>query len=598
MRQACLYPAKAVREVLNGVLRDSGGNILPIAAIGMLVAAVVVGSAVDLSRDYLVREQIQSACDAAVLAGRRTVTTAGFDTASKAAATAYFNTNFNDAQQGTRSTVFTVTSTDDGQTVTATATTVLDTLLMRIFGKDSFDIRVNCGSSMGVGNADVMMVLDTTGSMDYTLSGSQTRIQALRAAMKNFYTTIYNATANSNARVRYGFVPFSSTVNVGRLLTAVNSSYIVDSYPYQSRAYEPDDSGGSDYSGTWTAVIPTTSYSSQNDCNNAKPADTAFSEQGSGQARSQVKKEYSCIRSDRNSPYYVYWRWLTRPYTMRYHQVTYDTSSFKKFNSVATPTGTNGANVSSTWGGCIQERDTVAQATFSYSTSTGISPKAALDLDLDTAPTSDDKTKWRPLWPEVSYRRWSDSGYYTTATTNNGGDAGTYCPAQAKLLATMTQSAFNSYADSLVAIGGTYLDVGMIWGGRLMSQQGMWSTLNSDEPSNGGKVSRHVIFMTDGQMEPNQYIAQAWGIEYWDRRVTTDGTTNDTARHTQRFLATCEAIKAKGIRVWVVAFTSSLSSDLTTCASDDSSYTANSSSELNTAFQEIAKQVGELRVVQ
>ncbi|HUD30076.1 MAG TPA: pilus assembly protein TadG, partial [Novosphingobium sp.] len=94
------------------------------------------------------------------------------------------------------------------------------------------------------------------------------------------------------------------------------------------------------------------------------------------------------------------------------------------------------------------------------------------------------------------------------------------------------------------------------------------------------------------------YIPQAWGMEYWDRRVTSNGTSNDEARHTSRFLAACEAVKDKGIRVWVIAFTSGLSDDLKTCASDDSSYPATNASELNTAFQEIAKQVGELRVVQ
>jgi hypothetical protein len=104
--------------------------------------------------------------------------------------------------------------------------------------------------------------------------------------------------------------------------------------------------------------------------------------------------------------------------------------------------------------------------------------------------------------------------------------------------------------------------------------------------------------MTDGVMEPNYDIQQAWGMEYWDRRVTSDGYSDDTARHTSRFLAVCNAIKDKGIRIWVVAFTSGLSDDLKTCASDNSSFTANSSAELNTAFQEIAKQVGELRIVE
>jgi hypothetical protein len=587
MRQACHYPAKVVRSVL----RDSAGNILPIAAIGMLVAAVVVGSAVDLSRDYLVREQIQSACDAAVLAGRRTVTTAGFDAASKKVATDYFNTNFSDAQQGTRSTAFDAVSTDNGQTITGTATTVLDTLLMRIFGKDAFNISVTCGSSMGVGNSDIMMVLDTTGSMDYTLSGSQTRIQALRAAMKNFYTTIYNATANSNARVRYGFVPFSSTVNVGKLLTAISSNYIVDSYSYQSRAYEPT---GSVTYGSWSKYS-SKSYSSSS-CGGDVPAATVDGDVTLKSQKYQRSTQYKCDVS--GGSYYIYSRTADAAYELNYRQIAYDTSKFKTFATVNTPTGSTGGNVSSSWDGCIQERDTVAQSTFKYSATAGITPKAALDLDLDTAPTSDDKTKWRPLWPEVSYRRWNDYSYYTTASTHNGGSAGDYCPVESRLLARMSQSEFNTVADSLQAVGGTYLDIGMIWGGRLMSQQGMWSTLNSDEPSNGGKVSRHLIFMTDGEMEPNYTIAQAWGMEYWDRRVTSDGSTDDEKRHTQRFLATCEAIKAKGIRVWVVAFTSTLSTDLTTCASDDSSFTANSAADLNTAFQEIAKQVGELRVVQ
>jgi hypothetical protein len=60
----------------------------------------------------------------------------------------------------------------------------------------------------------------------------------------------------------------------------------------------------------------------------------------------------------------------------------------------------------------------------------------------------------------------------------------------------------------------------------------------------------------------------------------------------------CDAIKAKGIRIWVIAFTSSLSTDLTYCASSSSSYTATSASALDTAFQSIAKQVGELRLNQ
>ena len=46
----------------------------------------------------------------------------------------------------------------------------------------------------------------------------------------------------------------------------------------------------------------------------------------------------------------------------------------------------------------------------------------------------------------------------------------------------------------------------------------------------------------------------------------------------------------------MIATATSLTSDLTYCASDHSSYTAASASGLNTAFQTIAKQIGELRI--
>jgi hypothetical protein len=53
--------------------------------------------------------------------------------------------------------------------------------------------------------------------------------------MKNFRTTLATATAGSNARIRYGFVPYSSAVNVGALLYAQNPAYLVDSHTIQSR---------------------------------------------------------------------------------------------------------------------------------------------------------------------------------------------------------------------------------------------------------------------------------------------------------------------------------------------------------------------------
>ncbi|MFC3214730.1 pilus assembly protein TadG-related protein [Novosphingobium panipatense] len=598
MRKAFDFAAK--------LFRDTSGNVLPIAAVGMLVAVAIVGSAIDISRSYLVRSQMQAACDAGALAGRRTVTTEGFDKASKDAALAYFATNVRSANLKLGTVVPDFSSPDNGQTVVGTATTVLDTLVMRVFGRNTFDIRVTCSSSMGVGNSDVMMVLDTTGSMNTTLTGSQTRIQALRAAMKNFYGTIAAATASSNARVRYGFVPYSSSVNVGRLIMDRDRRYIVDKQTYQSRVWEASYGTPSSFT-SWSRSNAADNYNTLAECNANKPPNSSdFEDADSG---TQRKYEYSCQETrvcsflifNCRTVYIVNERYQSRSVTQgwSYQPQEYDTSVYKTFARATTPTGTNGANVSSVWAGCIEERQTVAQSAFSYSSILGISPAGALDLDLDGAPdVNRDATKWKPMWPEVAFLRWDSRSNYTTAKTSNGGAANSYCPVRAQLLAPMSQSAFNAYADSLQAEGSTYLDIGMIWGGRLLSPQGLWSSVVNEEPRNGGEVSRHLIFMTDGEMEPNYLIQQAWGIEYYDRRVTSDGYSNDAARHTSRFRAVCEAIKDKGIRVWVIAFTTSINSDLKACASDSSSYVANNSTELNAAFQEIAKQVGELRVVE
>lgn len=657
-----------IDRLFKNLLRDTAGNILPMAAAGSLVAAGIVGSAVDLSRGYKVKSQLQAACDAGVLAGRRTVTTNGFDTASQTAATNYFNTNFNNSAQETRSTVFTPTSPDNGTTVTATASTILDTLVMRLFGFQTFNLAVTCSSSMGVGNSDIMMVLDNTGSMGWELSGGQTRIAALQTAMNNFYTTISTATSGTNARVRYGFVPFSSTVNVGRLLYNLNPNYLTDRFTYSSReaVYRTETTteyrdpvttyGGPDYANQntiswWTDYA--SGYSSSSTCNSAKPAvDAAYRDNGSSSSSDATTINGSgqqVVTTTTTQPQvqitnvqcvsYSTW-WGTRykiqikykerdkltytyvtsdPHTVEnqvfdrydYKPVSVDTSVFKTFVSTSTLTGDvsggNPTSVSSTWGGCIHERATVANSSFSYSALTGITPSGATDIDIDTAPNiADDSTKWAPLWPEVTYNRyntgtdWRGRTTYTatTGTGNYGERLTAYCPTAGQGLQTMTQSSYTAYVNSLVPVGATYLDIGMIWGGRLLSPDGIFASTVNAVPSNGGEVSRHLVFMSDGEMAPNNDLNQAWGIEWWDRKVTSDGSSDDAARHTLRFLAVCEAIKAKGIRVWTIAFTTGASSDLETCASDDSYFTADNASELNDAFQEIAHQVGELRITQ
>ncbi|WP_179408819.1 pilus assembly protein TadG-related protein [Novosphingobium marinum] len=600
---------------------DIRGNVFPIAGAAIFVAAAVMGGAVDMSRGYRAQNRLQAACDSAVLAGRRAITTNGYDSHAEDVADSYFATNFDPDAYEADSVSFTSDSSDNGNTVAGTATARVDTAIMKIFGFDNFDFAVACTATMGVGNSDVVMVLDTTGSMNSNLSGTfDTRIEALRTAMTNFYDTLAGATSGSNARIRYGFVPYSSSVNVGQLISDLDPDYLVASRTIQSRQAifiswgEPTVSGGTS-SGNWSSWAWGCPGSATSWEDYGSPSQST-SGGNPVQTQQQRRRVYDC------STYYgsaiSRWRYEYRnvvqdgEYTTdgsgtfvawEYKPVTYDLASYKTFSTASTLTGSdysgNPVWESSIWEGCIEERQTVSASSFSYSSVSGMSPGGAFDLDIDSAPdTSNDATKWAPMWPEVAYRRWNGSGYYTTSTTSNGTRASSYCPARARLLSEMDESAFDAYANSLTAEGSTYLDIGMLWGARLSSPQGIFADNVNTDPDNGAEVARHIIFMTDGVMEPSYTIQSAYGIEYFDRRVTDNGYSNQASRHTSRFLAICRAIKAKGIRIWAIAFTSGLSNDLRTCASDNSSFTADDAEELDEAFQEIAKQVGELRIIQ
>ncbi len=634
------------RKLIARLLSDTGGNVLPMAGMTVVVMAAIVGGAVDMSRAYRVQNRLQNACDSGVLAGRRAVTTNGFDSNAEAQARRYFNVNFDSSQQGTNQTTFLLASDSAGNSIGGKASTQMPLLMMQIFGKMDMTLTANCQSTMGVGNSDITLVLDVTGSMGTSL-GSGTRLSALKSSMKNFYTTVSTATQGTNARVRYSIVPFSTTVNVGEILYDLNPNYLVDRWTIQSRApvyrtetvqefrgwEDPVVTSSSQYSSTWdsgTTQHSSTNYNSLSSCNSAKPANTAWSNNGSpttstytttngsGQQvetteirQNQRMTNYLCRRSGsryRIFRYYTYRDFITYNYETsdpiyetitrevfdrwEYRPVEYDVSQFKAFQTATAPVGSNGAAVSSTWAGCIEERQTVNASTISFSALTGFTPSDALDLDIDLIPDGSDATKWAPLWPQVAFRRNSVS------TSSSGSAATWYCVPKSTVMQEMEKSVFDAKADSLTAQGNTYLDIGMIWGARLSNPDGILSDRLQDAPANGGNVSRHLIFMTDGFQEASATNYTAYGIEFLDRRITNNGTTNESdPRHSLRFRAVCDAIKAKGVRVWVIGFTSGLTSDLAYCASPNSSYTANDATQLNAAFQEIAKQVGELRVL-
>lgn len=214
---------KPARGLIGRLLRDRRGNTLAMMAALLIPLIGMVGSGVDMARAYMAKAKLQTACDAAATAARRMMGASAFNDTARQEGLRFFNFNF---PQGTMNvTAFTPTveaSTSDASVVEVTAATNVPTEIMGIFGARSISISVTCQADKDYVNNDIMLVLDVTTSMNCSIGStaagctsvqSNSRIAKLRTAALELYRTLDDATG---VRTRYGFLPYSMTVNVGR----------------------------------------------------------------------------------------------------------------------------------------------------------------------------------------------------------------------------------------------------------------------------------------------------------------------------------------------------------------------------------------------
>jgi Flp pilus assembly protein TadG len=639
--------------MLSRLARSRSGNTVVILAAALVPMAAFVGAGFDMSRSYLVKSRLQTACDSGALAARRAMVGATWGPATQAAADSYFDANFQTGRYGTTGLVRSFAS-KDGETVRGSASADVPTTIMKMFGNDVVNVDVDCQAIMNLPNTDVMFVLDTTGSMaEVNPSDTVSRMTSLRTAVKNFHASIEVA-KSAGTQVRYGFVPYSSNVNVGRLL---KRDWVVDRWTYQSRIADGTESVSSaastndETTSTWSSKMsyPAQSLSSLplENCF-APPDNLTFSSQSlvtstnvptskppAGTVKTRVyeytvnglryfltKTATSCQLDTRTFVNYVERRTdITQPVlsaaslktqkVWSYRPVEFDVSGLKGSNAngtmaggnVTAPIGNSFTDKIVNWNGCIEERDTVRETDYSSI------PVGALDMDIDGAPVPGNAaTQWRPALAGLVYFRmgpgdWRIAPERTSANNwsvqDFDGGANAVCPAAASKLSPMSASSLSTYLDTLTPAGNTYHDIGMIWGLRLMSPTGLFASENALTPS-GKQIVRHLIFMTDGETMTDIVDYDAYGLAALDRRRTnvsslpTNSATNDLVE--ARLTALCESAKSRNITVWVIAFGTSLTSMLEDCASEGSAFEADNSVELNTTFSEIASKIANLRL--
>ena len=469
----------------------------------------------------------------------------------------------------------------------------------------------------------------------------------MRLATLTFYDTVKESTS-SRAQVRFGVVPYSSGVNVGAAVLAENPNWMAGNHTYNSREGEVTlgewQTTNIDYMRTGAATnfvfqgsenIVTTQNSHQacldfylslqsddtfvssNDATwfqvsttNTNPRTVTYTGtvtyidySGGGQFYQESSGEcnFDIVENhyDAQSTITVTeeadetFEWVYRP-------TNYNLAGLYDDNEMEVPTGWNNALETVTWDGCVEEASTVPNATFEPV------PAGALDLDLNLVPNNENE-RWKPALRDVTWMRISQPRRRRSYTLDHVriddqrvrlARPFFSCPRPAQRLEELSRFELETYVDDLRPDGATYHDIGMIWGARFIAPNGIFSADNARAP-NGDDITRHIVFLTDGELAPNSQVYSPYGTHWWDRRIHAGLDNNQVrANHAARFQAACRAARNENISVWVVAFGTALTQNLIDCATSGRAYSAVDSDALDAAFREIAQKIARLRITE
>ena len=524
---------------------DTTGNTLFMMAMAMIPLAGMIGGGLDMSRAYMARAKLQNACDAASLAARQGMSGTSFTSADIATANKYFNFNFPAGTMSAENVQFNIAKdSQDEAALTGSASAEVPTSLMAIFSKDTIEISVNCNVKRDLGNNDVMLVLDVTGSMQcdpgYFPShvdcdgDSNSKIARLRTGAMGLYRALQDG---SNARTRFGLMPYSGTVNVGRYLRTRD---ILRTTTY------PCDGGTECSSGFASIDIKDTNW--------AEVARTAPD-------------------LDDNSPYTVA-EWNALNDNQKRNK------SIKAWRLDETAS-------------CIEERPTAGNTGSAIQISSDVSQA---DIDAKAANRNDTARQWGIY--ATPARDTSGNSMYSPSYTQ------TACPSPARKLQQYgTESAFQTAIDDATfnVTGGTYHDVGIIWGARWLSPTGIFANNNPSE-FNGFPVNKHIVFMTDGIIDTGGTFYSTYSVNSDDDRMSSDGSHTEQVR--ARFLSACSRAKAMDMTIWVIALDvgdaddpdDPATADIRPCATSVDHFYTSDGTDLEAVFTKIGQGIGDLRL--
>lgn len=214
---------------------NSDGLVLIKTALMMVPVIGMLGLGIDLSRFYLYRSHLSGALDAAALAGGKAFHSQTRDDEIRS----YFYANFDKSFMNGNLENLTINEIDGVEkTLVVAATGEIGTTFMSMFGFEDVEVFVEAEVTSKTTGLQLVMVLDTTGSMSNSAGGGISRIQALRNSANTLVDSLFGDNSSSE-NLEIAVVPYVTSVNVGHLL---DPNYVDFDHPI----YDPDHYGVND----------------------------------------------------------------------------------------------------------------------------------------------------------------------------------------------------------------------------------------------------------------------------------------------------------------------------------------------------------------
>ncbi len=210
---------RASRWSLRAFARETGGSVAILFGVALIPLLIGVGVAVDYGRALIVRERMADAADAAALAIGSWPGLTEAELTTKAQQ--FFNANYPPSEIGAIGKLNVQLSGDD---ISISVSGTVPTTFMKLANFDSLDVGVTNKITKKQRNIEVVLVLDTTGSM------KGAKLTAMKTAAKKMVETLFNGKATSDT-LRIGVVPYSGAVNIGS--DKLNSGWL-DTATYSS----------------------------------------------------------------------------------------------------------------------------------------------------------------------------------------------------------------------------------------------------------------------------------------------------------------------------------------------------------------------------